>query len=79
MIHLTGLFLHEPVVEPGRLNHWLESLYEVILCAQPYEELCRLAAAAGAILTADFIGREYHFQGIAAASARVLSRYRSVI
>ena len=27
--------------------------------AQPHEELCRFAAAAGAIFTADFIGRGY--------------------
>ena len=28
-------------------------------CAQPHKEICRFAAAAGAILTADFIDREY--------------------
>lgn len=28
-------------------------------CAQPHKETCRFAAAAGAILTADLIDREY--------------------
>ena len=28
-------------------------------CTQPYKEICRFAAAAGAILMADFIGYEY--------------------
>ena len=28
-------------------------------CAQPYAKLCRFAAVAGAILTADFVGCEY--------------------
>ncbi len=27
-------------------------------CAQPHKEICRFAAAVGAILTADFIGLE---------------------
>ena len=29
-------------------------------CAQPHKEICRFAAVAGAILTADLIGREYN-------------------
>ncbi len=29
-------------------------------CTQPYMEICRFAAAAGAILTVDFIDREYN-------------------
>lgn len=30
----------------------------IIRCAQPHKEIYRFAVAAGAILTADFIGRE---------------------
>lgn len=33
-------------------------------CIQPHKEICRFAAAAGAILTADFICREYNAIGI---------------
>ncbi len=33
-------------------------------CIQPHKEICRFAAAAGAILAADFIGREYKYQSL---------------
>ncbi len=31
----------------------------MLYCAQPHKEICRFAAEAGMLLTADFIGREY--------------------
>lgn len=47
-----------------RLSYTESQIYltlSITGCAQPHEEFCRFAAAAGAILTADFIGREYVF------------------
>ncbi len=41
-------------------TEWSFRPLSIIGCAQPHEEICRFAAAVGAILTADFICREYN-------------------
>ena len=43
-------------------------------CAQPHKEICRFAAAAGAILTADFICHEYNFKNM---KGMVIARWQT--